>query len=668
MADGENLTLDTLSLNDGNPFSLESIELPPPAKIVEWVRGSDGDGAVLARISMNENREVTARVRVEPQGTQDLALTKLGLIVDKLQEAERNPETGVDLVWTPAGSTKTLTLKVLSGEVTGLPITPTGDDAGWFVFAPIITVKLTCRPFLYGAEVGPVSVTFAGPVGTLEVTGVPGDVAAEGRLRIIDNAAQSRRLVRFGIESRDYPIAAPPSLELDSDSLVTAGFAGVGAVRAGAYDPGSAGNNVVRATLTGSVVNVCGTGDLTHIGAFNVFARVYSSSASALVGLAWQDGDGGVRENAFVGVPASGAFSEVNLGTVEVDRALLGTQRWVGTVRAYDPLVAGTLDVDYIYLIPCGEGYGEARASYSYQPGLLTGLDSFLGTAAGGGLNGRVAPQGGTWVTSGVAGDFVFADAPLVTDETISRSTVSEASGRIAQLGATNYAASEVGVDVRFTAPAFECAVSARNVDALNYSQLSFFYAQSVYGLTYRLVIAGSIVLTRTVIVSAQPGVWYRLRLVTYASGAVHGALTTQGGIVLGAIDTQHSALAVGGTHATGKLAFFDVNIAATACIRYYDNFYTAIPGAEPVSINSGRALELRHDGAKRLDASGTYWGNPTYRGSPVLIPVAGTRGRKTRIAVVARRNDLYSAPDDVITDSTTAELRYTPRYLIAPR
>lgn len=410
MADGENLTLDTLPLNDGNPFSLESVDLPAPAKIVEWVRGSDGDGSVLARVSMSENRVITARIRVEPQATQDLALAKIGLLLDKLQEAERNPETGIDLAWTPATSTKTITFKVLSGEVTGLPVTLTGDDAGWFYFAPVITVQLTCKPFGYGAEVGPISVTFAGPLGTLEATGVAGDVPAEGRLRIIDNAAQPRRLVRFGLESRDYPTAAPPSLELDSDSLVTAGFAGAGAVRVGAYDPGAAGNSVVRATLGPQIMAVCGTGDLTHIGAFNIFARIYSSSTSVFTRFVWQDGDGAMRENPFVVTPVANQFADVPLGTVELDRVVLGVQRWTGIVQAYGTYIGETLDIDYLYLIPCGEGYGEARATYAYRPGVTAARDEFEATAAGN-LNGQAATIGGAWATSGGTGDFQGAGA-----------------------------------------------------------------------------------------------------------------------------------------------------------------------------------------------------------------------------------------------------------------
>lgn len=405
MADGENLTLDTLPLNDGNPFSLESVDLPAPAKIVEWVRGSDGDGSVLARVSMSENRVITARIRVEPQATQDLALAKIGLLLDKLQEAERNPETGIDLAWTPATSTKTITFKVLSGEVTGLPVTLTGDDAGWFYFAPVITVQLTCKPFGYGAEVGPISVTFAGPLGTLEATGVAGDVPAEGRLRIIDNAAQPRRLVRFGLESRDYPTAAPPSLELDSDSLVTAGFAGAGAVRAGAYDPGAAGNSVVRATLGPQIIAVCGTGDLTHVGAFNIFARVWATSTLVYVRFAWQDGDGHVRENAFVALVVANAFCDISLGGIEIDRAILGAQRWTGIVQAYGTTAGETLDIDELYMLPCGEGYGEARAAYTYRPGVTAARDEFTTTAAGN-LNAQVAAVGGAWATSGATGDF----------------------------------------------------------------------------------------------------------------------------------------------------------------------------------------------------------------------------------------------------------------------
>ncbi len=165
MANIESVIVDTLELNSGN-FTLEALEMPPPPKLLEWVRGADSDGALLARLALHENREVTARVRINQQADTDAALAQLGLLNDKLQEAERN-QGGMACTWTPVDSTKTLTFYALAGEVVGLPILIDGSDAGWYVKSPVVTIRLICKPFLYGAEVvgSPASSTTSRPRG-----------------------------------------------------------------------------------------------------------------------------------------------------------------------------------------------------------------------------------------------------------------------------------------------------------------------------------------------------------------------------------------------------------------------------------------------------------------------------------------------------------------------
>jgi hypothetical protein len=76
--------------------------------------------------------------------------------------------------------------------------------------------------------------------------------------------------------------------------------------------------------------------------------------------------------------------------------------------------------LDYLILVPQADGYGKARARR------LVAYDTFTGTTAGGALNTRVAPLGGTWATSGDATDFVFSDNFLGTDavESLSRTVV----------------------------------------------------------------------------------------------------------------------------------------------------------------------------------------------------------------------------------------------------
>jgi hypothetical protein len=52
----------------------------------------------------------------------DAALAKIGTLVLALQECEQQA-LGSPAVWTPAGSTKSLTAYIVGGEVTGIPLT-----------------------------------------------------------------------------------------------------------------------------------------------------------------------------------------------------------------------------------------------------------------------------------------------------------------------------------------------------------------------------------------------------------------------------------------------------------------------------------------------------------------------------------------------------------------
>jgi hypothetical protein len=110
----------------------------------------------------------------------NLALAKLTALSAKLEEAEQQPD-GLALVWTPATSTTSMTMYVLSGQVDGLPISLSGDDAGWFLLAPVITLRLTCKPFGYGTPLANITddfstntianYTFDSGSGTLSITG-----------------------------------------------------------------------------------------------------------------------------------------------------------------------------------------------------------------------------------------------------------------------------------------------------------------------------------------------------------------------------------------------------------------------------------------------------------------------------------------------------------------
>lgn len=666
MSSLEQLVLDGLALNDVTNYRLQSFDAPPPTKRYEWAQGGDADGAALVRDPLFENREIQARIRITQRSTMDLALAAVGAIVDKLEEAEQQP-VGLDLVWAPADGTKSVTFKVLSGEVTGLPVTMDGDDAGWFKRSPVVTLTLTCKPFGYGTEVVGSSTSSATPFVTVTVASVTGDVPAEGRLIVTDAATQSRRYLEWGLEQRYYDPAT--SLLIDSDNMVVTGFAGAQTTRSGAYDPNAAGNNVIRASVFDVPTGVCGTGNQSHIGTFRVKARVFMGQPTTMFRFAWKDGESPYSTNRWVTPPMASAFAEIDLGLISIPVKAAGTQRWTGRVEAMTQIgVTDTVDVDYLVLVPAGEGYGRSSTPVNTAiAGTLRGQDSF--TSAAGALNARVAPAGGTWATSGAATDFAGGTNDMV------RTTISDASPRLAVLGSTNYTDMQVGVDFLFSGGAgqnAELGVIARFVDSSNYLFARFRVTTTQNFLEIGKVIAGATTIIGVLSPSSPlwESVYWRIYLSVTAGGqAVAEIFTGPGGALVDHVTATDSVLATGGTLASGKPGIRDMNPPADALTRSYDNFHFFELNPEGLVLAPGQSAEIRSDSVIQEDPTGVYWGDsPAYRGSRFIVPPAGATGRTSRILVKAHRFNIESGDAVNVTDNLTVQVAYTPRYLVVPR
>ena len=674
MSNAEALVLNSVAINDGTNFTLEALDMTPPDEAETWISGADSDGAILMREPKVSNRTITASIRIEPQTTMNAALGKIASILDQLKEAQRNTTIaplGVPLTWVPATSTlPTITFRCLSGQITGLPIDITN---GWLVQAPLITVKMTCLPFGEGTESSLASTTSSAPLITQEVTSVGGDVDALARLVVTDAASKDRRYMVWGMESRFYPTSSPPSLIVDSTSMVTSGFAGSTATNSSAYSGST--NNVIRMSVRTQLQAVCGLGNLAHVGAFRPRLRFNVSATTIALRLSYRALDNPLRPLSFQ-IPVVVGWNDVDLGSIQVPQAVAGTQRWTGQIEAYSMAAGGeTLDVDVMWIMPA-ERFGRARsANYTYTPGVISAYDDFVGTSSGSNLSARTAPLGGSWATSGATTDFKFADAPAATDETVQRNTTTSETlpGRVALLGTTSFAAVEAGVRTYTTDLLGSRMLLIRYVDTSNYCRIVQFPESEYWGI--QIFVAGVVTNLGGF---GMPGVddnaWFGMRAVAYATGKIVAWLLDANGVIINSISAQHAALATGGALATGKVGFADANDGAGPVTRYYDAFYAGAPAPETIVDYSGQSIEFRSDTVVREDSSGTYYGQaPEYVGSRFFIPPAGGPGRKARIAVLARRNDLETAADNDLTsnatmDSTTVQILATPRYLVVPR
>lgn len=671
MATTETWTLDSVSLT-GTNFDILELTVDPPKARPDWLTAADSDGAALMRQPLHENRIITMKMRVRPQASMNAALDAVGTLIDKLRLASSEP-AGIALTWTPANSTRTVTFDVLAGEIQEMPIGLDDHARSWFLQRPIFTVEMTAKPYWRGTETLTSTASSSTPQVTLEVPNVTGDVPALGRLIVTDTATQARKDVEWGIEGQFYNSGT--SLILDSDSMTVTGFAGTQTTSTGAYDPNATGNNVIRVSAVLSTpVAVCGTGNLSHIGVFRVWARVKFTTEFQRVRFAWRDGEGLYSTNAWAGPSTQNPsqWTECDLGLISLTEATLGTQRWDGRIEAMENPVSvpAAVDIDYLLFIPASEGYGRAKSAYVYSPGVTVGYDLFTSTTSGNALNARVATQGGTWATSGETTDFVFADQ-ADGGETLGRTVGTDATtGRFAILGSTNYTDIEVSVQVvpgtlTVSTGTIQHSIIARYTDASNY--LLF---RLVRTITYtRLEILKRIAGVSTIVkygpeIPISGIAYYTLRLVALANGRAVGQLLSPAGGLMSEIETYDTVWATGGALATGKPGISDVNTTGTSLARYYDTFVASTPQPDLPVIYSTRTIQFRHDGVTRTDSAGTVYGDPpSYKGTRFLVPV-GT----SRVAVAARRVERDTSWVDNVADATQVQVGWTPRGLVVPR
>ncbi len=673
----EQLSLNGLELNPlaTGTYGLEELDLTPPKKRLEWLQSADSDGAILNREPLYENRTIAAKVRIDQQGTMDEAIAKIAAIVDRLQEAQKNPG-GVPVIWTPAQGSKSVTFYCLAGEITNMPITVDGELAGWFVKAPVLNVQLTCRPFGYLPE-EEVQAAVANTAGlsivTFTLAGIKGDVPAEGRLVVKDTAGKGRRYVEWGLEQRYYNAAT--ALVIDNESLTPVGGAQSETLNANAYKPGPGTKGTLATTLLAEPTICCNTGVLKHVGTFHVKARAQvvlgtgSLPENVYARLSFQDGEGPLRGNEWDQPVLGGSFVELDLGTITVTPAKAGTQKWLGQIEAYstNTAAADVLHIDYLVLIPVLEGYGQARGPNSSSAGTIAAFDNFTSGTLSGSLNTRTPAAGAAWATSGAATDWTVAAGE------VTRASTGDAEPRFGVLGST-LENSRVVVQAQLDQFAVTGTVTltaiVRWTNASNYAFVNVIrkYPKQNYPvIQIGVVVAG----VTTILAEKKTYATNTINLEVSLTATVDGTLTAQvsGTAPAVTLSGTHSSLATAGTLVTGKAGVADKSTVGSAVTRHISSVAVAQLPAIPYCIQPNRTIEFRSDSTLTADGTGTYYGqSPLARGQRFYVPPAGQEGRTSRVIVKADRNDLEAADQQTIADACTAQCFVTPRIVAVPR
>jgi hypothetical protein len=673
-SDMEGLDFDGLDINDPDGIYCESVDWKPAAKVLEWVKSADTDGARLLRRPKHDNAVMTLKLRVSEQATMDAAIDFIQVLVDKLQHAERlsagGRSRGLELNVVPANSTYSGTVYVLTGEIENLP--RDWQDSGWFVNNPTFTVRVDCHPFIYGEEiVYPSSPsTDSTPLHTLEVPAVGGDVDAEAVLIFTDMASQNRDLVRWWLENAGYDPAT--DLLIDSDVMVTTGMAGVqfDDPANGAYDPGGSGNDCILATLATTPVAVCSTPEIANIGVFDSLVRVFAGSVGVKIRVSYRVGRGQWSTLPWVMPAASGKWCEVDLGRVTLPEAVAGSQGAVLRFEAVSDTPGDAIVVDYALLGPTADvGGGTARQPLLFPtPSVFSARDEFGHTA--GGLVGKTPPAGSPWTGAGDADDFAINTGTA----TARRTAVSDSAG--VQNGRLDVATAVMGgqavrVDVKPSVLNGRLGATLRYTNISNF--LCVYWDAGTDTLAAEKRVAGS-----NSPVGGAYTVPTHLSIRGLSAGLTLEAWVIRGLLAVwlwerGTTKPANPALLTGkdsdlsdtGALGTGKAGLFDHHTSAFATDRDFDN-YLAWEIPPVAACFSGQSIEFRghgDDACLREDSTGVYYGVPDrYRGARFALP-PGT----SRIAAIGRRDDITESPSENVTDGGQLQVAYRERRLVLP-
>lgn len=659
---------------------VQSFDAPHPDINVQYAQSMDTEGGQSVAAAY-QNRTITVAVRcfdTAVNGGQMMARVKqLQQKVGKLQR-----EGGVIQLTLKGGEVIRFTaLREVKLEV---PLDVQFRLRG----SATCTLTVVCRPIGYGNELALSDHSETSlPVLRFTEGTIPGDVAALGRL-VVDNDSSSDQLwLQWGLRSKTYSGTATAGLFFEAESRLRQGGA-VLAARSGA----SGGTVVRQGTLTTSYQSMLslvssGTVYCQHVGSYNLMARVYDPGGTAgvtsggtvgNVSLAaeWAVGDFvQVTRNDPVSPAVINDYSIVNLGQVHIPKVTTGTQRWDARVLAKGTDFNQSVDVDCVWLNPVDEGSGVVEASVVVGASTqVYANDSFTGTPAGTALNGRTAPVGGSWATSGATTDYFFVDQFGTTAEFVARNTDSDSDWRYAVLGSTNFAEVDVsaritstasppadfyqGILVRYQSSATWLAFIARTVSATGGAFLYVWQKKSGTNSFWALNDQGPVV----------PGADYILRAVVYGTGlGIFTVLSPTTGAVMFQSRMQNADWSLSGGLSLGKPGLIDQNSGSTGAIRLYDDFFTAVPNPADAAVYANQSLEVRSDRVQRENSGGAVWGPVgKYEGNYLFVPPSGQEGRTTEVIVKLSRGVPESMGDSGI-DDLSAQLFVTPRYLNVP-
>lgn len=567
-----------------------------------------------------------------------------------------------------------------------------------------VEIELMCLPFGRGAEVTvPVTADMsetATPALTFVIDQVLGDVPALGRLVVLANDTEDQNFLAWGVESRQFTDSADALLFYEAESRTPMSNAVVASLAPTsnfeASPDGSSANNIVSCALGEGQwdpilsTQASGGNHLVHVGSYRVWARVKGTGGVALK-LAYAVGDfSRTAETPEVNYPnpQSGNFVWLDLGQVHIDKQPKGTHRWRAILYGKANSGTQTLQIDCIGLQPISEYSGQVRVapstdlpqSYQMKDTVGVNADAVNISAAPNGIATPSSPQC-RW-DEGAAGPspsgsdltaFISGSRPTTPGQVGSV-------GRFSVMGETStWDKTTIMMGVEFNPVGFPNGYDfvprvglLRLKDFQNWAWIGMRESPTgnhARGTVFSRVNATSNQLvggpTQSPITVMGSDSWVRMMALFHANGNYAlwwGPSWDLLGLVMSGNLTELKSS--NPSTGLGRVGIYHRNTASSQNTGFR-NFWAATPVVDGVAL-SGQSVEIHHDRVMREDVGGTMYTPLTMEGDYCRLPASGREMRKSQLFIMTAVTEQPSLPSNFIHD-TSAELYYTPRYLLVP-
>lgn len=540
----------------------------------------------------------------------------------------------------------------------------------------VLTIE--ALPDFYGERITEAEMEATG--GGTSTHKIKGTLPARGELLVTDKSAKDQMGVSWNVRGLNYSSASTASWRYEAEALKALDAA------AEVTLTGASGGKAIRHNNLGTswtpvlgLQTKAGT-YLTHVGLYDVWARVWTtSSEKPWLRLLHDTGDiVAPAVNPQLQVPEKNAFYEVYLGQVNLEATPYGTHRWAGVIQARGAVGGENVSIDQVEFRCADEASGVIRgrsavfepfaASYSVRDefnSLFTGNATGATPAIGGTY--QAMPNGDTTdfqidgevdrlVRTAVSDSGTISVQPLYPSGvhrgrgigTSAKFTKVAARADFRLEGSSLYGATIGWMvsyvnDLNYMSALLSCGVSGWYLSIFRADQNGEGYSRP---LKVQWPDEGTVAGTMAVVVRGNRITFF---------------LASEGEELREEATIENAMIGV-----SGQTFLFDENATANAVTRSFDNLAIWVPQTD-AAIFASRDLRIGHQGVYRKSEDGAAYGPVAHPGNDLMrLPVSGPEERLVEVSVRTSRGDFDAIPDSGL-DLFKYQLSYLPCWSQVP-